>query len=159
MTTTDTIARLRACPAVRELAEEMARDLHNAAADYMGMQAILVWEYGPPDVKRAWVAGVLRSLTTPTSPLWPYYRAVLRALAERRDGRWGVEYVEKHPEIGPHWYATGPDPQIQWVGPDGTEEDAIIERDEWKRDHWSRLEHGPDEAFLAELLAVLEVTS
>jgi len=104
----DTLTRLRACPAVRELAEEMALPYY----DGTGWGAL--------------VDQTLHLLTNPTSPLWPYYRAVLRTLAEGRDtsGMW-VDARKNYVSRG---------------------------------EHWSRLERGPVEKFLAEILTVLEVT-
>ena len=107
--TTDTlIQRLRACPAVRALAGDIADSLPFSSH----------WEQ-----EYEWA---IDALTTTTSPLWPYYRAVLRTLAEGRDtsGMW-VDARKNYVSRG---------------------------------EHWSRLERGPDEAFLSECLTVLEVT-
>ena len=132
MTTTNTLARLRACPAVRELAGDIADSLPFSSH----------WEQ-----EYEWA---IDALTTPTSPLWPYYRAVLRTLAEGRDGRWQIEQREGLISWS-YWT-----PESMKGAPRDDIADRCSRRD--KHDHWSCIERGPDEAFLAECCEVLEVT-
>ena len=134
MTTTESlIARLRQCEAIRDLAEQRARKAHNTAADAFGMAELLAWESGPLDVKRAWVEGYLRLILDTSDP---YAMAGLRAVCERTD---------KRPINGGH--------KFYWHDVSGRE---AQHRAELLRAQWSRLEHGPVEAFLAECLTVLE---
>lgn len=136
MTTTETLLqRLRACPAVRELAAEMAKPYY----DGTGWGAL--------------VDQTLHLLTTPVSPLWPYYRAVLRVLAEGRDGRWKVVGHDPDAYLGS---------TARYKRPDGRRSQVYYSRMaanrkmlEARRRHWSRLERGPDKAFLDKVAEVL----
>lgn len=139
MTTTDTlIQRLRACPAVRALAGDIADSLPFSSH----------WEQ-----EYEWA---INALTNPTSPLWPYYRAMLRVLAEGRDGRWKVVINSDHKWRAHFEFESGPRTTRMSVPGALTPAHAAIAMDDAKTARWSRIEHGPDEAFLAEVLTVLE---
>lgn len=68
------------------------------------------------------------------------------------DRRWGAAH-ESRTEYGPAWYATGPDPKMQWVGADDDEASCLEEARLWKVDWWAALRDSPS-ALLAEVREV-----
>lgn len=126
-------------PVVRIQAGRLARDLHNAM--FPGRTCSPPEEYG-----------FLALLSDPSRPETVDYLVRSGAAA---DGRWGARQdVGNARGYGPDaWFATGPDPQLRWVGVDDTEADALEEAALWRRDHWHALRDSPD-ALVREWLEV-----
>ena len=89
------------------------------------------------------------------SPEDPYAMAGLRAVCERADGRWSVGADNK--SLVQMFFVDGPDGKVRAAGCYPLPE-AVRDRQvpAFRAAHWSRLEHGPVEAFLAECLTVLD---